>query len=187
MFSFFTKQYARFFSTFFARGRTRAGLTIVETLVATTILLTAVTAPLVIYSGSIGNVAHSRSQVIASYLAQEAIEFIKFRVYSNFNDGSDWILPDLSVCLGGSPCDIDAPNDNISACGGGVCPRLKLDPTSNLYNHAVGTDTIFTRQVSVTNNFGGNPYDVLVSVRVSWSQRGETRSFLVEEHIFKWR
>lgn len=54
-----------------------AGFTILETLVAISILLLALTAPLVIVSQALRSSYFSRDQITAYYLAQEAIEYLR--------------------------------------------------------------------------------------------------------------
>jgi len=69
--------------------------TIVETLVAISILLIALTGPLTIISQSLHSSYFSRDQVTASYLAQEAIEYIRNRRDTNAlvtgNDYTHWL------------------------------------------------------------------------------------------------
>lgn len=57
--------------------RVAAGFTILETLVAISILLLALTAPLVIVSQALRSSYFSRDQITAYYLAQEAIEYLR--------------------------------------------------------------------------------------------------------------
>ena len=53
------------------------GFTLVETLVAISIFTTSILALLVILSGSISNTGYAKKKIIASYLAQEGIEYIR--------------------------------------------------------------------------------------------------------------
>jgi len=165
----------------------RSGLTIVETLVAITILVSAVTGPLVIYSNSITNARIAQDRTIAVYLAQEGLEFIMYRVTSNFNDGTDWLVPDLNPCADGTPCEIDALLDSIVSCPSAGCSLLRLDPVSNLFNYSSGPTTIYRRDITIQPSFGGNPGNALVAVTVSWQGPEKVESFTLQQHLFRWR
>jgi len=166
--------------------RMSSGLTIVETLVAITILVSAVTGPLVIYSSSITNARIAQDRTIASYLAQEGLEFMMYRINSNFNDGTDWLVPDTNPCVGGA-CQVDAFRDTITVCPSGSCALLRVDPLSGLFNYLAGPESIYRREIAVQPNFGGNPANALISVSVLWQGPENIESFTLEQHIFQWR
>ncbi len=167
--------------------RRSSGLTIVETLVAITILVSAVTGPLVIYSNSITNAKIAQDRTIASYLAQEGLEFMMYRVNSNFNDGTDWLTPDTNPCADGTPCAVDAFRDTLTSCPLSGCTLLRLDPLTNLFNYITGPESIYRREVTVQPSFGGNPADALISVSVSWQGPVNIENFTLEQHVFRWR
>ncbi|MSU56507.1 MAG: type II secretion system protein [Candidatus Taylorbacteria bacterium] len=95
-----------------------SGFTIIETLVAISILLLSITGPLTIAEKGLASAEAARSEITAFYLAQEAIEYIRNVRDSNAIAGrggkQNW-LQGLNQCLG-IP-DID------SGCG--------IDPTAN--------------------------------------------------------
>lgn len=69
---------------------TKAGFTLIETLVAVSVLLVAVVAPLTIASRSISYTNFARDQVIASYLAFDALETIIAKRDYNVANDLDW-------------------------------------------------------------------------------------------------
>jgi len=161
-------------------AKTATGLTLIETLVAITILLTGVVLPMSVYSNSIADARYAGDKLTAYYLAQEAIEFIKYRINTEFNNGDGWFstLPNCD----GPMCTIDSNNGNI--CSGGGCDTVVKIDVNDLYGMN-GTDTIFTRTVSFENNppvDGGS-----VSSTVTWTQAGITKSITLEEYMFGWR
>ena len=76
-----------------------AGFTLVEALVAISILLIAVVEPLSLVANSVQNANFAKDQITSFYLAQEGIEFIRNKRDSNYlNDpGGDW-LSGLDTC-----------------------------------------------------------------------------------------
>ena len=170
------------FNNFFNNISTKktGGLTLIETLVAITILLAGVVLPMSVYSNSITNAQYAGDKLTAYYLAEDAIEFIKYKVSTEFNNGDGWFttLPNCS----GQPCAIDSKDDSI--CNGGSCDyTVKID-SNNIYGMN-GDNTIFTRTVSFANNpptDGGS-----VSSTVTWTQAGVTKSITLEDYVFEWR
>jgi len=150
-------------------SNTVEGLTLIETLVAITILLTGVILPMSIYSNSIVDARYAGDKLTAYYLAEDAIEFIKYRVGTEFNNGVGWFstLPNCS----GQPCAVDSSDDNI--CSGGGCDYVVKIDGDNLYGMD-GTDTIFTRTVRFANNPDPDGGSVLSTV--TWIQTGVIKS-----------
>lgn len=66
----------------------RSGFTIIETLVAITVLMIAVAGPLVVATRGLNSALASKNQMIASYLAQDTLETIK-----NVRDGNIFSNP----------------------------------------------------------------------------------------------
>jgi competence protein ComGC len=170
-------------------GNLSKGLTLVETLVAISVLLMGVVGPMVIYSQSITSTRYAGDQITAYYLAQEAIELVKHELYSEFNSGGSWFssLPNCSFGSSIDKCTITIPNGTI--CRSGSCssfdPRLYLD-TNNLYTH---TNTGIPTKFSRTIKFGQNPPEegALVSSTVTWKSAGQNKSVTIEEYMTKWR
>jgi prepilin-type N-terminal cleavage/methylation domain-containing protein len=149
--------------------KTTRGFTLVETLVAISILVLALTGPLTIISQALKASYYSRDQIVAFYLAQESMEYIRnIRDENSLKTGASvdsWLdgIGDISTCrAGGAPsaC-IDqfdvAPVKTFSmvysgsgyafeTCGTAVCASpLKLTTT-------VGGTTVPFGDVSKTQN-----------------------------------
>jgi len=102
----------------------RGGFTLVETLVAISILSLAITGPMVIAQKGIGSSVYARDQVTAFYLAQEAVEYI--RNVRDTNRIADYIDPNPphvtdwlwefdqngANCMNPSKCQIDTGAGN---------------------------------------------------------------------------
>ncbi len=165
------------------------GFTLIETFVAITILLMAIVGPLTLATRSLFSALVARDQLVASYLAQDAVEFVRYRRDSNFLAGSSWLSGDLSLCITPKVCQIDTANDTISECPNGVCPDLTYNDVAGIYGYGNGSGdnpTSFQRTVTlspVVNN-PGNEYTV--DVKVSWQTSSFQNNFTSKESIYNW-
>ena len=153
--------------------RTR-GFTIVETLVAITVLMIAIAGPLVVASKGLFGALASKDQMIAAYLAQESMETIK-----NGRDNSE--------ALGGGlldlPCTLTATCDASAVDTNQILPNCPMAPSvsvsgcqiylgSNGYGHndSDGTQTLFTRYFYLADPPSPNPDEKIVTVVVNWNE-----------------
>ncbi len=172
-------------------NKNKQGLTLIETLIAISILLMSAVMPMTIYSNSIVNARYASEQITATYLAQEAVELVKYMVDTRFNQGSSWFgnssSPELPNCDGsgfGNVCTTEVSSGSI--CRGVSCSSMLYFDINNLYTHDnTGTPTKFSRTVE----FDGNPNTegALVSSTVTWKSGGKDRNVTVEEYVTKWR
>ncbi|HDO23637.1 MAG TPA: hypothetical protein ENG99_00240 [bacterium] len=167
--------------------------TLLETLIALTILSFAITGPMELASRAIQSVGVSQNQIVSSYLAQEAIEFVKNVRDTNFIQGKNW-LAGLDQCLAVNGCYVDIPTyfssglpSAISSCGS-QCPAIKYDDTSGFYyNYNIGDDTAFTRKINITKiNVNGVQDEARIRVEILWKEKNRDRSFVLKEDIFNW-
>src|SRR3989344_2961371 len=126
------------------------GFSLVEVLVAAAVLIIAVTGTLSIISRNVSSAAIAEERVVAYYLAQEAIEFVRSVRDNNAiaNPRRPW-LDGLDDCAG-QACSIDV-NDSatpVDSCTGGKCPLLLLN-SDGVYNRSNGKQTIFSRTVTL--------------------------------------
>lgn len=188
----------------------KRGFTLIETLVAVLLLATAITGPLTIASKGLTAALIAKDQIVAYFLAQDAIEYIRYKrdtvcLGSSPPCGEGVWLSTLNSCTstnGTSKCYLDStensPAGGIATCGSN-CPVLRYDSATNRYTYAPlsGTvkATIFTRTVQITNPYGGGSScspagacEALIVVTVSWSDvAGITRSIITQENISNWQ
>jgi prepilin-type N-terminal cleavage/methylation domain-containing protein len=158
----------------------KAGFSLVETLVAITILLIAIAGPLTIASMALSDAKIAKDQVTARFLAQDALEYVR-NIRDKNNAAEDPWLQDLNSCSGS--CAIDSAQDTISVCGG-TCPVLRYDDSSNLYGYNAGWDaTPFTRSISVEEL---NDHEAKVSVDLTWTSARVPYTLHLEEVILNW-
>ncbi len=155
------------------------GFTLLEALVAISILMVAVVTPITIAQKGLTSAVYTKSQMVASYLAQDAIEFIKNKkdvnvIAARTDDGVGW-LDGLDQCLNSNWCRVDTINPpNGGTIYAGVTTPLSVDNSSYLYDYAAGgTPTDFVRKVNILKNpYGTNADEALITVQVSWGGTG---------------
>ena len=167
----------------------KRGFTIVETLVAITVLMIAIAGPLVVASKGLFAADTARDQMAAVYLAQESMESVKNIRDNNLYAGNGW-LTGMSQCTKNNPCDASAidgvsQNPSIVSCPGGVpCP---IYMQSAGYGHTSGTASIFSRYfyihdaTSVANCASGD--ECGVTVEVYWNERAVPYSVILTSQI----
>lgn len=175
-----------------------SGFTLVEMLVAISILLIAVVGPLSIVAGSIGTSNLAKEQITAHYLAQEAIELVRNIKDNNRLDGNGNWLQGLTNCSS-SFCKIDTSGEdiNVSTCNNTDCDRLYVHESSGVkkINHSSsgGTPSIFARKIKVESytETEYKPKEAKVTVEIRWRMPasfgiGSERTFSITEWIYDW-
>lgn len=161
----------------------------IETLVAIAVLGMAIVGPLTLAIKSIGSAAISQNQITASYLAQEAIEYIKNHRDNNFLQGKDW-LEGLNYCFESNGCYIDVfdTGSEINRCSFIECPKINFDSGNKQYNYKTGEKTIFTRTVNISKKvIDGNEDEAEIKVEVKWQEKFGEKSFILQDDIFNWK
>lgn len=160
------------------------GFTLIETLVAISVLLVSLAGPLSIAAQALRSAYSARDQVTAFYLAQEAIEYVRSYRDENYlaPPPVNW-LKGINTCLGAS-CTVDFRNFTHQVCDSGGCSPLLIG-SDGLYNTKSGDLSMFTRTLTLSA-VPGNPDEVLVDVTVTWTSAGLNRTFNLTEHIFDW-
>ena len=167
------------------KTQTHSGFTLVETLVAIAVLLMSLTGPLFLAERSFVAATGSRDQMIATFLAQEGIEYSRVVRDSNYLEGNAWMAR-LSSCVS-SACIIDPAQDLVSVCSGS-CPVLNFNTSDRSYNHSVVTSvnqpTIWRREVQLVQ-ITATEYRVTSSV--FFTKRGVERSVILKETLHQWQ
>lgn len=160
------------------------GFTLIETLVAISILLISISAPLTIASKGLASSYFARDQITAFYLAQDAVEYIRNVRDNNFLTGASWLdgFPDINGAL----FTVDTTDGTMALCPIDGCEALDYNNSTGFYSHddPSGTASLFTRSVSIQTV---NVNEVTISVTISWSAGTFNRTFDVEESILNWQ
>jgi len=171
------------------------GFTLVETLVAISVLLTALVGPMTIAARGIFTAGVARDQITAYFLAQEAMEYVRAVRDGNGlaalnTDPQDppW-LTGLTACEG-TYCYVDAKNNVVSVCGAthASCPALKLDTSiaaNPFYVHGGSySDSVFKRSVRLEEV---STDEETVTVTVTWMTGGLSRTVTLVDQLNNWQ
>lgn len=179
---------------------TERGFTLVETLVAISILLISTAGPLTFAQSGLRASFLARDQVGAFYLAQDAIETIKnLRDNQGLDGVSPW-LSNLGSCkpsVAGTTvvCNIDTRQTNIQfvSCvnGTNTCSPMLYDPLAHEYVisrsglNSLNNKSKYTRTIYVTETESDR--EVQIVVKVDWTSNFfSEKSIVVQENIYNW-
>lgn len=170
--------------------KNKKGFTLVETLVAITVLVVAIVGPLYVVHKSIAASYAARDKLIATALAQEGLEYVRSVRDDNYLTGRNWMTglngsnngSNSANCFSNN-CTVDQGQDDTVACSSSGCAPLRIT-SANLYTQAGGNPlTKFTRSVRLTTV---NANEVEVEVTVTWETLRIPYSTTVSEHLYNW-
>lgn len=186
----------------FQQPNNRSGFSLVETLVAITILLIVITGPLTLVSSSARSTNFANDQVMAYFLAQEGLELAQAA-------RDDFLIPTFDTGYSGSPdeawnefiggtrysdcfttsgCGFDQETNatgviNDYSCAGSSNPcQLYLNTTAgqrSKYTHVSSGNTMtrYTRVITMDNSISDQ---VAVTSQVTWRSDGQRAEQAVE-------
>lgn len=179
------------------------GFTLLETLVAVAVLTIAVTAFLTVMTRGISIGSYAEDEMTASFLAQDAMEYIRAKKNENILAGLPWLT---GFKGGGGPCrDIsginyvcrvdtldDIPPGYATRClpaNGdpfpGVCRPLWYNSGTGTYGYSTGAGwarTKFTRTINMNEIVDDR--EVRVTVTVTFPQGRATKSTRFDQNMF---
>lgn len=183
------------------------GFSLVETLVAISILLTVTSGIMLLVNQSIDSSERLSNRLTASYLASDVIEYLRYErdtrwlLDINNNDFDDWVDgASLDKCQGiDNYCEVDTRvSDGIvqqcSSTGRSDCDRLEYDPTTKRFGHDISgaetSDFRRTMKIKGVNDLGSgsdNEDEIIVEVVVSWTnQAGNTSDLVLTDTLTAW-
>ena len=182
----------KFFTFNFQFSKKPRGFTLIETLIAVLLLASAIAGPLTIAAKGLNTSLTAKDQVSAFYIAQDAVEYIRFKRDSNKLGGSSWLtgIVGSGLCSadGTTKCMVDSLQDTVAACSG-TCSSLNYDTTNHYYSYTTGSPSQqhYVRTVQITTPVGSNTSEAALQVTVAWTGAGGTvHSVVVRENLFDW-
>ena len=169
------------------------GFTIIESLVAISILILAITGATGAMKIGISSYIFSKDQIIAFYLAQEGFEQIRnIRDENALTNPSQPWLATISAnsgdpCYFGNACIVDPLGSTLlTRCSApGSCPVLRQNATTGFFGYdGSWPTTIFRREVVLTSI---NAHEILVLVTVNWSKGTVSKQFRAKENLLDWQ
>jgi prepilin-type N-terminal cleavage/methylation domain-containing protein len=180
------------------------GFSLIETLVAVVILVSVMVGPLTLAQRSMRSAAYARDQVVAGFLAEEAIEYIRAMRDGNKYEGRNW-LRSFDDCIGNNMCTVDATQDRNEAIDNcrqtgragplysSRCDPLRFHKDSGRYGYSGNNaweETRFVREVNIKTIPDGddeNDREAKIEVRVVWQMANfPIREVVVREYIYDW-
>jgi prepilin-type N-terminal cleavage/methylation domain-containing protein len=181
----------------YSQKNNQSGFSLVETLVAITILLIVITGPLTLVSNSARSTNFANDQVMANFLAQEGLELVqsvrddllipKFAIPppggNAWNDFMSTVNSNIvRNCFNASGCGLDQATDSTGTVRPYNCStisncRLHFDTTADqrsMYTHVAGSDTEtrYTRVITMTRGVTSTGQVEVVST-VTWRSDGQ--------------
>jgi prepilin-type N-terminal cleavage/methylation domain-containing protein len=185
------------YSIFYIRER---GFTLIETMVAVSILTLAVAGPLFTANRAIVAAQIARDQLTASSLAQEGIEYVRamrdnefLGAYPTDAGWANFISGIENYCLG-ALCTLDPIARDmgygsglaLEPCSGSCTPLYRR--SDGMYTQQSGggsnVQTIFTRTIQVTRV---TATDEKIASVVSWDSHGTRYAVSISDHLTPWQ
>ena len=182
--------------------RNQSGFSLVEVLVAISLLLIALVGPMTFFARSSQSTEVANDRAIATFLAQEGAELIQKmrddRTLEYFFDPNQdgWSLPadanflaDVSQCIEPDRCGVfinDTGRVDVINCFGDSCALLYDENAGRArYNHNSGDTTPYTRTIQLRPDETSNREVEIIS-RVEWDSTSliETQSVEVQTTVF---
>jgi len=167
------------------------GFTIIESLVAISILVTVVVGSASAVQSGISSYIFSKDQIIAFYLAQEGFEQIRNIREENWLNNRDWLFGIAAnsgdPCYFGEACTVSPIESSVATrCPSpGSCPNLRQDASTGFFGYnALWPVTVFRREIELQSI---NADEMAVTVTVYWSKGVIEREFKARENLLNWQ
>ncbi len=171
--------------------KTKSGFTLVETLVAITILLIGVLGPITVATRGITDGLYAQNQLIATHLAQEGLDLLSAQIQNNYENG-DTFLDGLNNCLSSPYCAagdlaVSGPITFPSCSSVSDC-KIAYDSNSHFYKQYDTNNTtanfvgpVFTRTLVVEIP---TPIEVSLKSTVTWTNKTNPQSIVLYRYAF---
>lgn len=177
-------------------SKNNSGFSLVEALIAISILSLSILASFGAVQNSLQYSGLTKDQITAFYLIQEGMEYFRnIRDENALNDlggnTRNWLYGLSSgagdPCSTGSTCQLDLNNSpTLAKCAGGfgTCSNLYVSPANGAYGYnGSWTPTTYKREIQF-EPVPLNTDEVRITIRISWTSRGQAKSVQVSELLY---
>lgn len=171
-------------------GNSMKGFTIIETLIAVTILMLVTTGVIFALGNSLRTTVGSDVRIQAELLAEEGTELVRAIKDSNLLQQKLFYLT-INTCTASVPCYVvndGAALPELKPCSG-TCPALKISALGYGHQAAATTASPFTRTITVdtlNTDSNGRPSEIRVNSTVTYQERGSTQSVAAKAIFTNW-
>jgi prepilin-type N-terminal cleavage/methylation domain-containing protein len=180
-----------------------SGFTLLETLIAIFIMTVAFTALLTLMTTSMFSARYANNEITATYLAQEAMDYIRNDRDTTAFLNSNWSVGGITSFIGhyGDPslgtecfdsstgCMVDANLSVVNGCVG-VCPSFFYESAPGggaYYVYSASSTTRPTSFVRTVKMDLVTPDELAVTVLVSWQNGSVSRTQELKASLLKWQ
>ncbi len=164
------------------------GFTLLEVLIALFVFTIGILGAFLWISRTTSLAATPGRQLVATYLAQEALEIVRNIRDTNFLEIQaiqagfpiDW-REGLLGCETETGCEADYDDSILTAATGPL--RLLLLDSNGYYNYDSGNETLFTRKITVTPQEDDK---VEIVAEVSWQEKGINHKRTAATELYNW-
>jgi len=162
--------------------------TLVEVLIAITILTIGILSGFILVTRALYNVAVIKDRLTASFLAQEGIELTRQIRDSNFlrilnGESADWRD---GLGAGSYIIESKAGSDEsiqLVSITPSEAPDFFYNDTLKIYNYSTGEPTNFNMEIKITTI---NDDEIRVESIMQWKTRTIDFDLIVEDHLYNW-
>lgn len=172
------------------------GFTLVETLIAISVLSLSVLATFGAVQNGLRYSGITKDQITAFFLIQEGMEYVK-----NIRDENDlnnlggnprsWLYGMAAAagdpCYFGKTCQLDLNNSPTwKTCSGGfgTCDLIYTDATTGAMGYNNGWNATTYRREIQFSTVVGNSSEIRLTINVSWTNRGQNKSLQVSQLLY---
>lgn len=162
------------------------GFGIIETLVAIFLISVGLLAILGLSNSSIQSANYLKMKLIASFLAQEGVETIRFTREANSDwDAWEWYNSNQRPVGSAQNYLVQYDDDSWQDIANRSFVETPLEINDGAYQYSSGTNSPFYRKITLSKPSDNN--EVKVEVEVKWQSRTGWQYIKAEDRLWNWR
>ncbi len=161
------------------------GMVLLEAIVAVGVLTTMFAATMALFTASVTGVNLTNDQLIATYLAQDAMEQIIAKNQYNFDNGEDWLF-DMNNCSLAGGCALDYFSADVDTSPEKCVDanNCKLYFESGVYTTTGINESPYTRVTTIS--LDALNHQAVVEVEVSWLSGEDTLTYTLRNILYEY-